>query len=55
MLEHNNLFVGILCVGVGIYVAATGGPTVIFAVASLLGLANLHVWNMLYRKPGKNK
>lgn len=51
MLEHHNLFVGILCMAVGIYVAATGQSTVIFAVASALGLANLHVWNIVVRKP----
>ncbi|MGB0509154.1 MAG: hypothetical protein PVJ94_04050 [Flavobacteriales bacterium] len=52
MLEHHNLFVGILCIAVGIYVAATGQSTVIFVVASTLGLANLHVWNIVVRKPG---
>ena len=51
MLEHHNLFVGILCIAVGIYVAATGQSTVIFTVASVLGLANLHVWNLVVRKP----
>ena len=51
MLEHHNLFVGILCTAVGIYVASTGQSTVIFVVASALGLANIHVWNIVVRKP----
>jgi hypothetical protein len=51
MLEHHNPFVGILCVAVGIYAAATGQSTVIFVVASTLGLANVHVWNLVVRKP----
>ena len=51
MLEHHNLFVGILCIAVGIYVSATGQSTVIFLLSGALGLANLHVWNIVVRKP----
>lgn len=51
MLEHHNFFVGLLCMAIGGFVLYTGQSNVIFIVASVLGLANLHVWNIVVRKP----